>query len=264
VFDLSRIVSSNLVAQIDFHESLGSTSDRALALAAEGASVLPLLVLAERQTAGRGRGSNRWWTSDGALTFSLLVDAPPDRLPAARWPQVALAAGLAVCDGLSSFIPSADLGVKWPNDVYLAGCKVAGILSESAGGLRDRLVVGIGINVNNRRQSTGDGEDRSTAVRPIAIADYDGLPRDLTGVLLEVLNQWDRRWSDLLADRFSEIALDYQQRCFLTGKTVSVLQPGCATLIGVCRGIDPSGALRLQGANGELTVVSGTILSWDR
>src|SRR5262245_398009 len=98
--DLSRLAAANLVAQIDFHESLGSTSDRALALAAEGAANLPLLVLAQRQTAGRGRGPNRWWAADGALTFSLVLEAPPERLPPDCWPQVALVAGLTICETL--------------------------------------------------------------------------------------------------------------------------------------------------------------------
>jgi biotin-(acetyl-CoA carboxylase) ligase len=154
MFDLARLSASGLVAGIDFHESLGSTSDRALGLAAEGAIALPHLVLAQRQTAGRGRGANRWWAADGALTFSLVLAAPPDRLPPDRWPQVALVAGLAVCDALRSLAPAAELRVKWPNDVFLAGRKVCGILSESVPGWRDRLVVGIGVNVNNSPLTT--------------------------------------------------------------------------------------------------------------
>jgi BirA family biotin operon repressor/biotin-[acetyl-CoA-carboxylase] ligase len=263
VFDLSRIAASGLVARTDYHESLGSTSDRALALAAEGAADLPLLVLTERQTAGRGRGTNRWWATEGALTFSLLLEAPNDRLPPVRWPQVALTAGLAVCEGLSSFVPAADLRVKWPNDVYLAGRKVAGILSESAAGLRDRLVVGIGINVNNRGQATGEGHSEASAAPPIAVADHDGVPRNLTSVLLEVLDQWDRRWQELLADQFSEIASAYRRRCFLTSKTVAIEQAGGAQLVGVCRGIDSSGALRLQCEFGDQTVISGSVQRWD-
>src|SRR5207247_1705002 len=109
--------------------------------------------LTERQTAGRGRGSNRWWTADGALTFSLVLEAPPDRLPPSRWPQVALVAGIAVCEALQTPAPRAALRVKWPNDVYLADGKICGILSESIPGWRDRLVVGIGVNVNNRVKS---------------------------------------------------------------------------------------------------------------
>ena len=136
VLDLSRIADSGLVAQIDYHESIGSTSDRALELAARGETALPLLVAAERQTAGRGRGTNRWLTADGALTFSLALEAAPSVLRHEQWPHIALVAGIAVCDALRAHLPAADLRVKWPNDVFLAGRKVCGILSESVPGWR--------------------------------------------------------------------------------------------------------------------------------
>jgi len=216
MFDLARLSASGLVAGIDFHESLGSTSDRALALAAEGATALPLLVLAQQQTSGRGRGTNRWWTAEGALTFSLILAAPPDRLPTGRWPEVALVAGLAVCEALQLTAPRAELRVKWPNDVLLGGRKVCGILSESVPGWRDRLVVGVGINVNNspqKVQGSGFGvaelELRNIAA---ALMDHDGLPRDLTAVLLAVLDQFDHRWSTLLSDGFAPLAEEYRQR----------------------------------------------------
>src|SRR5205823_9209981 len=155
MFDLSRIANSGLVARIDYHESIGSTSDRAIEIGALDEAELPLLVLAERQTAGRGRGANRWWSADGALTFSLVLEAPRERLPPARWPQVALAAGIAVCEALQGLAPRAEPRVKWPNDVYLAGGKICGILCESIPGWRERPGVGVGVNGNNRVHGSG-------------------------------------------------------------------------------------------------------------
>lgn len=265
MFDLARLTAANLVAQIDHHESLGSTSDRALQLAAAGVGTLPLLVLTEQQTAGRGRGINRWFAQEGALTFSLVLAAPPNELPSHRWPEVALATGLAVCEALQSLAPSADLQVKWPNDVYLAGRKICGILSESVPGWRDRLVVGIGVNVNNRSQESGGGSQESVELRRTAIAliDYDKLPRDLTAVLLAILDHFERRWSELLASGFAPLAAAYRDRCILTGKTVTIQQPGGATLVGLCRGIDESGVLRLHNLSGEHRVLSGTVLRWE-
>ena len=95
-FNLDRIAASGLVGAIDYHDRIGSTSDQALLLGARDELSLPLLVLAEHQTAGRGRGTNQWTAGNGALTFSLVIDAPPNRFPPRRWPQVALAAGVAV------------------------------------------------------------------------------------------------------------------------------------------------------------------------
>ena len=260
MFDLERIESCKLVAQIDYHEVIGSTSDRALELGVLDESVLPLLVLAEKQTAGRGRGANRWWSAEGALTFSLVLEAPRERLPPSRWPQVALAAGVAVCEALQRLAPRAELRVKWPNDVYLADRKVSGILCESVPGMSDRLVVGIGVNVNNRRQETGVGGQRTTAM---SLAEYDGMQRDLTEVLIDVLDQMDRRWRELLEGHFEEPASVYRERCFLTNRIVRIEQAGGSTVVGVCRGIDALGRLRVHTECGEMAVVSGTVASWD-
>jgi BirA family transcriptional regulator, biotin operon repressor / biotin---[acetyl-CoA-carboxylase] ligase len=269
VFDLSRIFAAGLVARIDYHDSVGSTSDRALALGAIGETDLPLLVLAGRQTAGRGRGTNRWWTTEGALTFSLVLGAPRDQLPPSRWPQVALIGGLAVCEALESLAPAADLCVKWPNDVYLGGRKIAGILSESIPGWRDRLVVGIGVNVSNRvqgsgdrSQETGDGEQR-TGLIATSLIEQDGVQRNLTDVLLAVLDEFDRRWRELLVGRFDEVARAYRQRCLLTEKTVTIEQPGGRTVVGRCQGIDETGALVVQNEAGVELVFSGTVARWD-
>src|SRR5262245_44613622 len=275
VFDIARISATGLVAGVDYHESLGSTSDRALALGAEGDAAMPLLVLAQQQTAGRGRGSNRWWTTPGGLTFSLLLEAPPSRLPAERWPQVALAAGVAASDALQSQVAGAKLQVKWPNDVYLAGRKVCGILSESIPGWRDRLVVGMGINVNNRmqaREDRGEGTGAGGAAPAIqsglaatatSLIDQDGISRDLTDVLIGVLDQFDRRWQELLDDRFDLAAAAYLGRCVLTSRAVTIQQAGGQTVTGVCAGIDDFGALKLRTATGEHSILSGTVLHWD-
>jgi BirA family biotin operon repressor/biotin-[acetyl-CoA-carboxylase] ligase len=282
VFDLARIANSELIAAIDFYESIGSTSDRALEVGSQGEARLPLLVLAERQTAGRGRGANRWWSDQGALTFSLVLEAPSDRLPPQRWPQVALVAGLAVCEALQTFAPRAELRVKWPNDVYLGERKICGILSESIPGWRDRLVVGVGVNVNNRDQGsgfrvqegdrgqgTGDRGQRSEVrdqgvVRfaAVSLVEHDGVKRELTGVLLGVLDEFDRRWRELLEGGFDEAANAYRQRCFLSGKMVTIEQPGDQRIVGLCRGIDETGRVRLQTEKGEVAVASGAVVGW--
>jgi BirA family biotin operon repressor/biotin-[acetyl-CoA-carboxylase] ligase len=268
VFDLSRIAAAGLVARIDYHDSVGSTSDRALALGAIGEAELPLLVLADRQTAGRGRGTNRWRTTEGALTFSLVLGAPRDQLPPSRWPQVALIGGLAVCEALESLAPAADLCVKWPNDVYLGRRKIAGILSESIPGWRDRLVVGIGVNVNNPVQgpvarSQEPGVTHELGFMAISMIEHDGVRRDLTDVLLAVLDEFDRRWRELIQGRFDEVSRAYRQRCLLTGKTVTIEQPGGRMVVGRCRGIDETGALVVQNEAGVELVFSGTVARWD-
>src|SRR5262245_48689583 len=102
-FDFDRIRRETLVRQVEFHQEIGSTNTRALELVA-AEHLIPLLVLADRQTAGRGRGKNRWWSGEGALTFSLVIDAAAAGISANRWPNVSLAAGLAVAETVASLI----------------------------------------------------------------------------------------------------------------------------------------------------------------
>src|SRR5262249_1247531 len=223
MFDLGRIERCKLVAQIDYHDAIGSTSDRAMELGVTDESLLPLLVLAERQTAGRGRGASRWGADEWALTFTLVLEAPRARLPPSRWPQVALVAGVAVCEALQGLAPRAELRLKWPNDVYLADGEVCGILCESIPGMSDRLVVGIGVKVNNRRQGIEDRGQRTTAA---SLVEHDGMQRDLTEVLINVLDEMDRRWRELLEGNFAEPASVYRERCFLTNRVVRIEQAG--------------------------------------
>jgi BirA family biotin operon repressor/biotin-[acetyl-CoA-carboxylase] ligase len=258
MFDLQRIAASKLVARVDHHEMLGSTSDRALELAAAGEQPLPLLVIAEHQTGGRGRGMNRWWSAAGALTFSLVLEADPSRLSPERWPQLSLVAGLAVCQTLELLLPQAQCRVKWPNDVFLNGRKVCGILCESVPGWRDRLVVGIGLNVNNSL-ATAPSEVRKTAQ---AMCDVSGAAYDRTAVLMSLLDRLDERWSRLASAKFAEIAAEYRQRCFLTDRTLTIVAAE-TTLVGRCQGIDDDGYLVLQTDKGVSRVIAGSIVAWD-
>jgi BirA family biotin operon repressor/biotin-[acetyl-CoA-carboxylase] ligase len=266
MFDLPRLAASNLIAQLDHHESLGSTSDRALELAATTNVKFPLLVLANEQTAGRGRGANRWFSDSGALTFSLALEATPSQLPPDRWPEVALTTGLALCEALTALAPTADLRLKWPNDLYLANKKIAGILSESVPGSKNHLIIGVGINVNNSLNPKSKIENpKSPDLTNIAtsLKDHDNLSRDLTATLLTILDHFDHRWHSLLDDGFGNIAAEFRQRCLLTGKTVTIQPTIGPPLIGICRGIDDHGRLRVQTADQEIAVISGTISHWE-
>jgi BirA family biotin operon repressor/biotin-[acetyl-CoA-carboxylase] ligase len=222
-------------------------------LAAEGDAPLPLLVLAERQTAGRGRGTNRWLSAAGALTFSLVLDA--GQVAAAERSSAALVAGLAVCEALEALAPRGEWRVKWPNDVFAAGGKVCGILCESVPGWPERLVVGIGINVNNAAEKQHVPFFR-------ALVELDGVVRDLTEVLLAVLDRLDLRWGELAGERFAALAGHYRSRCLLTGRTLTV-HSGAERLLGRCRGIDDRGALVLVTESGLQSIVAGSIEAWE-
>ena len=151
--------------------------------------------------------------------------------------------------------------LKWPNDVLAGNGKVCGILCESVPGWPDRLVVGIGINVNNSTAAQADA-DNEPLRGAVALIDLDSMLRDMTEVLLAVLDRFDLRWSQFAAGKFAELASAYRERCFLTGKTITVTT-GSERVVGRCRGIDGRGALVLATESGPRTVVAGSIDKWE-
>jgi BirA family biotin operon repressor/biotin-[acetyl-CoA-carboxylase] ligase len=255
-FDLARIRSGPWLAAVEHHEQIGSTSDRALELARQDQLSLPHLVLADRQFDGRGRGSNQWWATEGSLTFSLLIDASQSSLDGAKWPVLSLSTGLAICEALEQIAPGGDFGVKWPNDVYCAGRKLCGILIESPSASRGRIVVGIGLNVNNSL-AAAPPDIQSAAT---SLVDYLQRPLDMTAVLLNLLTSLRARWQELGRSGFAPHAADFRRRCILDGRTLQV-SSGPRLLTGRCLGIAESGSLLLQTESGREEIVTGSVVS---
>jgi BirA family transcriptional regulator, biotin operon repressor / biotin---[acetyl-CoA-carboxylase] ligase len=255
--DLARIASSGLVREVEFHAEIGSTNDRAAELAFRPGLASPFLVLAERQTAGRGRGSNRWWSSPGSLTFSLVLEGRQCGLPVQRWPQIALAAGAAVCEAIEQVMPAAPAGLKWPNDVYLAGKKAGGILVEAPAGPAGRVIVGIGLNVNNSLARAPADVARQAA----SMIDVAGHPFDSTEVLLAIL----ARFADVLSKAAAnehDLVERCRRWCLLSGKRVT-LSLGGRDVTGICRGIDDQGRLMLATSEGTERYLSGTVIAFE-
>ncbi|MCH7751956.1 MAG: biotin--[acetyl-CoA-carboxylase] ligase [Planctomycetes bacterium] len=239
--DLDRIVAETFVHHTDYHPKLESTNDRALEIAREGADFhAATLVLADRQTAGRGRGENRWWSDAGALTFSLLLPNESLSLPPADKPKTSLVAGLAVGDAIEQLVRGEKAQLKWPNDVYLRGRKVCGILVETIDGSGSVLVIGIGVNVNNSLSNAPD-DLRSTAT---ALCDVTGRAVARTDLLVVILQHLELQLRKLRSGN-SQLQRRWQERCLLTGQTIHVDTPS-RQLVGVCRGIDDHGALLLE------------------
>jgi BirA family biotin operon repressor/biotin-[acetyl-CoA-carboxylase] ligase len=148
------------------------------------------------------------------------------------------------------------LGIKWPNDVFAGGRKIAGLLLESSSGPRpagDRLVVGIGINVNN------SWADAPVEIREVGVslADLTGRTHSLENLLIRFLQHFETRLAQL-ARREPRLVEDWQGRCTLRGKSVAVQSPR-GLVRGTCLGIAEDGALLLAGQNGTERVFSGTV-----
>lgn len=241
----TRLLAETFLRQVEHHAEFGSTNDRALELALGGDLELPYLVLADKQTAGRGRGVNRWWAGDGALTFSLLVELPAELSPE-RAPLLALVTGLAVCETLRELLPGEPVGLKWPNDVWLRNRKICGILIESPHSAARRAVIGVGLNVNNSLDAAPD----DVRARAIAMVDASGKLLDRIDVLARFLRQFASLWA-LLPDASFDWSARWGPYCVLTGRAVRIDQ-GPRSIVGVCHGIDPDGALLLRTETGRL------------
>ncbi|MCA9267970.1 MAG: biotin--[acetyl-CoA-carboxylase] ligase, partial [Planctomycetales bacterium] len=142
--DLATLRRSQSLAALEFHETIESTNDRARDLAAQADAALPALVVAGLQTAGRGRGANRWWAGRGSLAFSLAIDIAAYSLARRRLPMLSLATAVAVGEALLAHDDRLDIRWKWPNDVFAGERKLAGILIEPLAARPERIVVGIG------------------------------------------------------------------------------------------------------------------------
>lgn len=251
---LREVAERTFVEKTEFHPRLGSTSDRALELCRQPRLTTPLLVITPQQTSGRGRGSNRWLSQPGGLTFSLILEEHVAGIPLETWPRISLIVGLAVCEALESLVPAGTFGLKWPNDVHLNGRKVCGILVEVPPGQTRRLVIGIGLNVNN---SFGDAPPEIREIGT-SLCDVAGDVIAPSNVLTELLIGTEEELGRL-AGGDDGFATRWQSRCVLTGRTVH-LRAGEKTVSGVCAGIDEDGALVLQTEHGRQRMYGGTVV----
>ena len=246
--NLGALFGRAWVRRIEHHESLDSTNQFAIEMLASEPQ-LPALVVADEQTAGRGRGGNEWWSPTGALLFSIAIKRTED---AAELPPYSLMAGLAVCDVLQKQSQAeVEFKVKWPNDVYLEGRKVCGILVEIPPNHRDTLVVGIGVNLNN---SVSDAPEELKQ-RMTSMLDIHGHTFCRTTTLGDIAYQIVQV---VRAADFADLPERWEPHCWLTGKKVSI-QQGDNTLTGTCTGINASGAILLQTETGQVAASSGVV-----
>ena len=202
---------------------------------AEGA-----LVVADHQTAGRGRLGRSWDAPSGtALLCSLLLKPPPER----PTPELSLVAGIAVADALERLLGLA-VQIKWPNDVMLRRRKIAGCLAEVREGA---VVLGIGVNVN---QSRAELPDNAGSIRTLT-----GRTADREVVLSTVLEDLANRYGSWKADGLDGVYDGLGPRDFLRGRRVTV-----NGMSGVVSMIDRQGRLEIASGHGEVvTVESGEV-----
>ncbi len=257
---LAGMPTRRLGRPLIYHRVIDSTNEEARRLAAAG-SPEGTLVIAETQTAGRGRRGRRWVAPAGrCLLFSLLLRP---KLPPARLFALTMAAGLAVRGAVMDqlgLVPA----LKWPNDVYIAGRKAAGILVESAfaGGELDFMVLGIGINVNVRPEelaepTAGDHDDRTlgrlsdTATSLMAAA---GRPVSRQELLWGILRRFEGWYERILA---GESPLEEWKGALMEWGQEVAIEAGGERIVGRVVEVTDDGALGLALPDGRLRCFYG-------
>ena len=176
----------------------------------------------------------------------------PPRQQSPAWPRVSLATALAVCEAILERWPHHDVRIKWPNDVFLQGRKVCGILVETVASRPGSAVIGVGVNVNNSlREAPATLRDTATS-----LIDVLGNSADRADLLIRILQQLAVTLRQLEAESL-QLSDRWQQLCLLQGRTVC-LESGGRRSVGVCQGIDEEG-----GAAGAHRDRSRTILDRD-
>jgi len=256
-FDLPRIRRETRLRHVEYHDCVASTNQLANQLLPDLEPLCPALVLAATQSAGRGRGTNSWWSTTGALTFSLVVDPSELSLSAKRMPLMSLAVGVAVRRVLAAMIQNGVVSIKWPNDILLNERKVCGILTEQhAVNGRPLVIIGVGINVNNAMHGAPD----EVRQRATSLFDATGDSVDLTTLLIAVLNGIENALAEL-CDASNVLLAELNRHSILNERTVAI-QVGDDRRSGVCQRINEHGALVLQSASGVETLISGTVVEW--
>ena len=237
---------------VEVHETATSTNAVAAERAREGAAE-GLVVVAEHQTAGRGRLDRSWETPPrSSLTFSV-VTRPA--VPAADWPWLPLLTGHTVAKTLRA--EGYDAGVKWPNDVLIADRKLVGILVERvetpAG---PAAILGVGLNVS----LTADQLPVPTAT---SLALESGSAPDRTHLLVELLSALREAydaWQVGGAGATDRLRSSYAAACVTVGREVRVDLPGGRVLTGRATGIDDAGRLVVLAEDGETVVGAGDVV----
>lgn len=221
-------------------DTLGSSNDEAC----KPQYVEGDIILAQCQTAGRGQRGHTWESREGEnLTFSLLLE--PQFLPPSEQFLISECVALGVCDALLHY--GIEAQIKWTNDIYIGDRKLAGILIEHKlqGSALARTVAGIGLNVNQKAFS-------DDLPNPISMAQATGREFDREEVLQTVATSLMARYEQLREGGAKELQADYHQRLYRLGQEHCYALPDGSRFRGIIRGVEPTGALRIENERGEL------------
>jgi len=247
-FQLDLLRSSIKPFRLYFFSRLRSTNDHAASLRKRHKLFAPAIVLTSHQIAGRGRGSNSWWSGEGSLTVTFVLPVHDHSLPH----QIPLIAGLAIRDALARHSGIEQIQLKWPNDLLHAGKKLGGLLCERL----DRVdLIGLGLNVNVPVKAVPKSLRRQVA----SLAEIAGLRFDMTSLLVDLSKALYRSLSRRDEPPFAQILRDYDRHHALVGREISVHGAEENPIRGTCVGLDKIGRLLVRQKSGIAHVIAGQV-----
>jgi BirA family biotin operon repressor/biotin-[acetyl-CoA-carboxylase] ligase len=235
--------------RLHWFSRLRSTNDHAALLRKRGELFAPSVVLSGHQIAGRGRGSNTWWSGPGSLTvtFAFAVDQhlSPYHIP--------LIAGLAVRNAAAELSGNNSIQLKWPNDLLFDGRKLAGLLCERVYKVD---LVGVGLNVNLASGSI----PKHLKGAVVGLNEITGRGLDMNDVLAVISHHLYRMLSHRDEQSFAAVVREYDRHHALLGRRVAV--EGNAeepAIVGKCEGLDEMGRLLLRDRRGLHRIIAGHV-----
>ncbi|MGW1057187.1 biotin--[acetyl-CoA-carboxylase] ligase [Micromonospora rubida] len=256
---------------LELRAETGSTNAD-VAEAAQAGEPEGLVVVAERQTAGRGRRGRAWQSPPRAGIATSVLLRPGEAVAERGWPPapasgygwLPLLAGVALVEAVTR-LAELDAALKWPNDLLVGDAKCAGILAEAVPGpAPDRptaVVLGIGLNVTLGADELPENPTGlpATSLRLAGAAATDRDP--LLRALLRSLADWYDRWRSAGGDALASGLRDaYLAACGTVGRPVRVLLPGGDEVTGTATGVDPDGQLIVDTPAGPRVLAAGDVL----
>lgn len=249
---IETLVQGGVCGSAEYHQRTESTNSVALQNMRReliDESLLPKCYLADEQTAGRGRHGRRWISSEGTLTFSLVMERPA--VKAEHVGLESIAVGVGIARSLEFEFAPLQCRLKWPNDVHAGGGKVAGVLLETSSEASGRVVIGVGVNVAKEPDLSSEPGGRKaqslTGVIGRKLSRYDMLTSLVTQIV-QTVNE--------LSGQPKTVLDEFRSRCLLTGHPIA-FQQGAVERQGVCDGISDCGELIVATENGSQLVQSG-------
>jgi len=238
--------------RLDVVTTTGSTNADLMARHAAGEDIAGAALLAEHQSAGRGR-NGRSWSAPPRSQIALSIGVSAEGVPSASWGWLPLLTGVALVDAIRT-TTGIEAGLKWPNDVLVGTGKLAGILAEVASP-DPVIVVGLGVNVTLTPQEAPDPRATSLQMLGASMLDRDVLAATILRDLTSRIQRWQSKHGP-----DPTLVEDYRKNSLTLGARVRVILPGDREITGTATEVDGLGRLIVDTDTKVVTVSAGDVI----